>query len=409
MKSLFVTMMSYPPIGGEFLRNWQNINIMSNFGSVAVFSVFNRDNNYQGTENKNIEIWHHYNIAKQSSSSAKLELGWQWLRQYGLTYYCPYVRSAAQELDQLMTQFKPDVVVFEQIWVYPYLAVVKRHNCAIIFDNHNIEAPLYEDTKVSGNGLRAWIRKNFHVSQIKSHESELIEEANQVWLCSEEDNSLIQDLYGSIAHSYVVPNGINISDYDCVRLKQCKLPEQLAETKHNILFLGNFLYIPNIEAAEVLIEQIYPRIKQIYPDCRLLLVGRGTTQLMQESSQKDADIIVTGEIPDIRPYLAAATVMLVPLYKGGGTRFKILESFAAGCPVVSTTKGAEGLNAENGQHLLIADDVETMVECIIQIWSNQVLTNQLVAGGYELVQSQYSWDAVSKSVAIALNNLHPFN
>jgi glycosyltransferase involved in cell wall biosynthesis len=120
------------------------------------------------------------------------------------------------------------------------------------------------------------------------------------------------------------------------------------------------------------------------------LVGRGATGFMKEAAQQNFNIIVTGEIPDIRPYLAAASVMVVPLYKGGGTRFKILEAFAAGCPVVSTTKGAEGLNVENGKHLLIADDVDAMIEGIEQIWSNQNLAKTLIEFGYELVQSNYS-------------------
>ena len=405
MRTLFVSMMSYPPIEGAFLRNWQNINIMSKLGPLAVFSIFNRENNYQETENKNIEIWHHYNIATHSLLLKKLELRWQWLHQYGMTCYSPYLSSAAKELDELIIKFKPDIVVLEQIWLYPYLKVIKRHNCSFIFDNHNIEAPLYEDTKTSGKGFRAWFRKNVHVSQVKSHEMELINRANQVWLCSEDDNRIIQDLYGPISNSYVIPNGVNVADYNDVRLKQFNLPEELCPSKHNILFLGNFLYGPNIQAAELLIMEIYPGIKQIHPDCRLLLAGRGPTEFMQEAAQKDPNIIVTGEIPDIRPYLAAASVMVVPLYKGGGTRFKILEAFAAGCPVVSTSKGAEGLNVEDSKHLLIANDVDTMVKHIEQIWSNDNLGKRLVESAYELVQSEYSWDAVAKRVEVAVGKL----
>lgn len=402
IRTLFVTMMSYPPIGGEFLRNWQNINMMTKFGPVGVFSIFNRENNYQGNE---LEFWHHYNTTTQSPPSAKIELGIQWLHQYGLTYYCPYLSSAARELDDIMTKFQPDVVVLEQIWLYHYLPIVKRHQCQIIFDNHNIEAPLYEDTKCSGSGLRAWARKNLHLPQIKSVERELIYQTNQVWLCSQEDDLLLKDLYGAISHSYVVPNSIDISYYNCIRLKQCSYPTGLENKSQNFLFLGNFFYVPNTEAAQLLIEQIYPRLRQTYPNCRLLLVGRGATQFMREAAQKDSRIIVTGEVPDVRPYLAAASVMLVPLNKGGGTRFKILEAFAAGCPVVSSTKGAEGLNAQDGKHLLIRDEIESIVDAVIQLWSEPELGQKLVDAAYEFVQSKYSWEAVGLQVEKAIKKL----
>lgn len=405
MRTLFVTMMPYPPIGGEFMRNWQNINIMSNFGPVAIFSIFNRENNYQGRENNNIEIWHHYNIATQFSPRTKLELGLQWLQQYGLTYYSPFLSSAAQELEELIKKFKPNIVLFEQIWLYPYLKVVNRHNCSIIFDNHNVEALLYQETKASGNGLRGWIRKKLHVPQIKYHEKKLLTKSHQVWLCSDNDSRLIKRLYGSISPNYVVPNAINVSDYDCVRLQQCSVPEQLKPKNHNILFLGNFFYIPNIEAAQILIQEIYPKIRQIYPDCRILLVGRGATKFMQKAGQQEANIIVTGEVEDVKPYLASGSVMVVPLYKAGGTRLKILEAFAAGCPVITTTKGAEGLEVEDGTHLLIADDVDAMIKSIEQIWSNENLGDTLVDSAYELVQKKYSWDAVQKCVEMALNQL----
>jgi len=146
-----------------------------------------------------------------------------------------------------------------------------------------------------------------------------------------------------------------------------------------------------------------------FPNSRLLLVGSNPTEKMREAAEKDPNIIVTGEVEDVRPYLAAASVMVVPLYKGGGTRFKILEAFAAGCPVVSTTKGAEGLNSEDGVHLLLRDDVEGLTEGIIKIWSDASLRERLVHNGYDLVQSNYSWDAVSHNVKLALEDLlnHP--
>ena len=157
IRTLFVTMMVYPPIGGEFLRNWQNINLMTALGAVGVFSVFNRSS--QRPQDSNVSVWHHYHIGDHTSPWMLLERGVQWFRQAGLTYYCPVWRGATQALAQTLQQFKPDLVIIEQVWLYPYLKIVQEYPCQIIFDNHNVEAPLYLATKAVGDGLRPWVRR----------------------------------------------------------------------------------------------------------------------------------------------------------------------------------------------------------------------------------------------------------
>lgn len=97
--------------------------------------------------------------------------------------------------------------------------------------------------------------------------------------------------------------------------------------------------------------------------------------------------------------------MAVPLGHGGGTRLKILEAFAAGCPVVSTAKGAEELKVKDGEHLLIGDEIEAMVEGVCQLWSDPSLGQKLANSAYELVRAEYSWEAVGRKVESAVREL----
>jgi glycosyltransferase involved in cell wall biosynthesis len=407
MRTLFVTILSYPLRGGTHLRNWQNINIMKQMGSVGIFSVFNQD--CQSEEKDGIELWYHYNLDKQSSFSQFVERGLRLISRFGLRYYWAYVNNAAQQLDQVLHTFKPDIVILEELGVYPYLSVVKKYPCRVIFDNHNVEGNLFKQIQCSGSDVRSWFKSKFHLSQIQSTEKTLAQKSDQIWVCSIDDKQLLKSLYGSIAPTYLVPNAIDISFYNDVRLGQFSFPKSWEKNPHYFLYLGNYFHPPNQDAAQLLIEKIYPRLREAFPNSRLLLVGSNPTEKMQDAAQKDPNIIVTGEVEDVRPYLGAASVMVVPLYKGGGTRFKILEAFAAGCPVVSTTKGAEGLNSQDGVHLLLRDDVEGLTEGIIKIWSDASLRERLVHNGYDLVQSNYSWDAVSHNVKLALEDLlnHP--
>ncbi|QIR41666.1 glycosyltransferase [Tolypothrix sp. PCC 7910] len=379
---------------------------MMKFGPVGVFSASNW--NPQNTSLPGVAVWKHCNVAIQRSSWEKFatRLWWFYPRRHSDADWA-YSKTAAQELDKLLTQFQPDLVVIEEVWLYPYLSLVKSHKCRIIFDNHNIEASLWEQTHRFVQGLKPKLKAKILLQHLKSIESDFISQANQVWVCSKEDASLVLKLYGQKSPTHVVPNGINISHYNYVRSQECRLPQELEDGRQNILFLGQLSYPPNAVAVELLINQIYPRIRERYPDSRLLLVGRKPTQFMLEAAKREPGIIVTGGVPDVRPYLAAANLMVVPLLHGGGTRLKIVEAFAAGCPVVSTTKGAEGIKAQDGEHLLIRNEVEELVEGVCQLLSDLSLAQKLANSAYELVQAEYSWEAVGSKVEQTVQELLP--
>jgi glycosyltransferase involved in cell wall biosynthesis len=402
LRTLFITKeVPYPPRGGVSLRNWQNMTILMKFGPVAVFSASNWSP--KKTSLPGVTIWQHCNVEQQRSSWENLNRRLWWLdpsRHPDADW--AYSNDAAQELDQLLIEFKPDLVVFEEVWLYPYIGVVKKHQCRIIFDNLNVEASLWKQNYRSVKGLKSQIKAKILISHLEVIEGDFSRQVDQVWVCSEEDKKLTEQLYGKVAPTYVVPNGINVAHYDEVRLGECKPPNGWEDPSRNLLFLGQMSYPPNTVAANLLIEEIYPRLKEMYPDCRLLLVGRVPTPAMLDAAKRDSDIIVTGSVPDVRPYLAATRVMLVPLRQGGGTRFKILEAFAAGCPVVSTSKGAEGLKVKDGKQLLIRDSVEEIVAGVCQLWSDLKLGKKLADAAYEVVKAEYSWEAVGRRVEKAM-------
>jgi polysaccharide biosynthesis protein PslH len=404
IRTLFITKeVPYPPVGGVSLRTWQNINIMIKFGPVGVFSASNWTP--KSTSLPGVTLWKHSNFATHRSNWENLESRLWWLhpRRHPDADWA-YTKTAAQELDETLIKFQPDIVVLEEVWLYPYLGVVKKHKCRIIFDNHNVEASLWQQRYHAVQGIKSKLKAKIQLDHLKSIEGDFTKQVSQVWVCSEDDVSLINEFYGQVSPTYVVPNGINVAHYDCVRSSEYSPKTGLEDISRNVLFLGQLSYSPNTVAAKLLINQIYPQLRELYPDSRLLLVGRSPTQFMLDAAKRSPGIIVTGSVPDVRPYLAAASVMIVPLLQGGGTRLKIVEAFAAGCPVVSTAKGAEGINATDGEHLLIRE-VEELVAGVSQIWSDSSLGEKLARSAYKLVQAEYSWEAVSCKVEKAIHNL----
>jgi len=125
---------------------------------------------------------------------------------------------------------------------------------------------------------------------------------------------------------------------------------------------------------------------------------------MLRAAAQENRIIVTGQVPDMIPYLQHASVMLVPLFTGGGTRFKIIEAFAVNLPVVSSAKGAEGLGAEPGKHFLLAESPDAFMSAIGAILSAPERTRGLIQSSAELVE-RFSWKAARETVGLALREL----
>ncbi|MEA5462452.1 glycosyltransferase family 4 protein [Leptothoe sp. PORK10 BA2] len=385
----------YPPTGGVALRNWQTLNLLKHQGEVAIFSI------YKGSDRAAQELTQqgfklaHYDIASPQrpwTEKVKNRLGY--LRSDGYSYAdWLYTADAAKALGQLVETFQPSLMVFEELWLYPYLQVVKNHPCAIVLDNHNIEGNK-EDYRLPRRTLR----------QIRHIEQTFIQRADQTWVCSPVDADQIRQLYG-ISHGVkVIPNGLQAEFYRQVNppASQNHSPKE----PHHLLFLGKFSYYPNEEAALILIQEIYPALKRRYPDSQLWLVGRDPTAAMATAAKLHNNIHITGMVPDVRPYLNRASAMVVPLRQGGGTRLKILEAFASYCPVVSTAKGAEGLGVKDNHHLWLGETAAQMVEKVDYLWQNPALDKQITAHAYDLFIHTYAWAAVEPSIASAVADLH---
>ena len=126
---------------------------------------------------------------------------------------------------------------------------------------------------------------------------------------------------------------------------------------------------------------------------------------MLAAAQRDARIEVTGEVDDVVPYLARATALVLPLRKGGGTRLKVLEAFAAGVPVVSTAKGVEGLDVVPGRHYLAAEDDEQMVAELVRVCEDAGLAGRLARAAGTLVSERYSQQAADAAIRRAFGAL----
>lgn len=233
--------------------------------------------------------------------------------------------------------------------------------------------------------LMEWLES----SKLAREENRAFKEMDKVVLCSTEDKTMLTRRFRA-EQIAVIPNTIRVPGL---------LPEQAQSDKFQLLFVGTLNYTPNEHAVKWLVEAILPEIlRRVGKDAvNLAVVGRGPTAWMQ--AQADAGIFeLHGDVPDVQPFYAACDAVLVPILAGGGTRIKILEAFGYGRVVLSTTQGAEGIDAENNQELMIVNTAVEFANAVAILIRNRELGQKLIASARRKVVQRYSMDACKKAV-----------
>jgi glycosyltransferase involved in cell wall biosynthesis len=180
---------------------------------------------------------------------------------------------------------------------------------------------------------------------------------------------------------HVTPNGV-----DC----EYFMPSNDDEEPFSLVFTGAMDVPANMDACIFVATEILPRVISQYPGARLYLVGKDPAPAVRRLASNR--VVVTGTVPDVRPFLARAQVVIAPLRGGSGTRLKILEAMAMGKAIVATGIGAEGIEYTPRENLLIADSPESIGAAILDLFGDAGLRSRLGAAGRRLVCERYTWN-----------------
>lgn len=252
----------------------------------------------------------------------------------------------------------------------------------LIIDEHNIE---HELLWRSYQHETAWVRKwyNWRESRLlKPVELERCRLADAVLVTSEREHLLLKRLLPD-SMIRVVPNGVDVAAFPW------SCPRQ--EVPNRIIFTGAMNHYPNVDAVRFFAQGCWPLIRERIPNATWQIVGSNPLPEVRKLAALPG-VTVTGAVPDVPPYLAAAAVAIVPLRIGSGTRLKILEAFAMQKAVVSTSLGCEGLAVVHGKHLLVEDAPEAFAHRVIGLLRDPARRTALGISGRSLVEEHYSWE-----------------
>jgi polysaccharide biosynthesis protein PslH len=385
----------YPPMQGTSLRNWHMLRALAEVHDVTLLS---------------------FSESTTLSTADELRL---------ISDLLPAIevpnRSGVKRLGQMLTSPLPDValrlesdkfskaleralettginaVQIEGIELARYVSQVRSANSAlpIILDCHNAETRLQERAfQIDLAKPRRWAAafySRLQIGRLANFEREACLAADRVIAVSESDRQYLNALCGPALHSVrVVPNTVDVNEY--------KWSGPIAqEQKFDLLFTGKMDYRPNVDGILWFADEVWSTIRERFPTITWGIVGQSPHARLDRLKSKPG-ITLTGRVDQIQPYLAGASVYVMPLRQGSGTRLKLIEAMSAGKAIVSTTLGAEGFPVHNGRELLLADSASEMAKAIIRLLENPTLREQLSNNAQAFVKA-YDWRSTISLIA----------
>lgn len=301
------------------------------------------------------------------------------LSRQSFQHYFYWHEDAQKRLDELMRDENFDIVQieFSQMAAYQTDSSARR-----VIDLHNIEYDVLRQAADHSSGAKR-IFNRWEWRKLKQEEEQAWRDADLCLATSEGDAARVRTVTGE--ECLVVPNGVDDTYFSRQSL-------DIAEPG-SIVFTGAIRYQPNADAVTYFVRRVWPLIRDLEPNATFNIVGADPPDEVIRLGELNG-VNVSGSVDDVRPWLRSASVVVVPLLSGGGTRLKILEAFASGRPVVSTSIGAAGLDVDDDRHLIISDRPMDMAQSVVSLLRDRRQSEALSDNAYQLVRANYRWSTI---------------
>jgi sugar transferase (PEP-CTERM/EpsH1 system associated) len=307
-------------------------------------------------------------------------------------------RSAAyrDRVETLLRSHDFDAVVCD--FLVPLVNMPDRLPCPAILFTHNVESEIWRRHAETARNPVANYLLGQQWQRMLRFERHALARFDLVLAVSDADSRAFERLYPGASQQplHVIPTGVDTNYFRPISSREPEPP-----THPRLVFTGSMDWLPNEDGVLWFVRDILPLIRRTLPQTRFDIVGRSPTPAIRRLAEEQG-IVVTGRVDDVRPQIAVATVYVVPLRIGGGTRLKIFEAMAMGKAVVSTTVGAEGLPVEHGVNIAIADEAEEFGREVVRLVTDHAARQQIATAARRLVMDRYDWSATAHHFEDAL-------
>ncbi|MCZ2339537.1 MAG: glycosyltransferase family 4 protein [Chitinophagales bacterium] len=296
-------------------------------------------------------------------------------------FVCPDFKN---KLIELLKSNQYDVVQLETLYLAPYIEVIKEHSDAIVaMRAHNVEFEIWE--RITTNTkfiLKKWYLK-YLTNKLKRYELDHLNMYDYLIAVSERDLRKFKSLgYKNGAMSS--PIGLDLRNY------KNRFTTQISD---DLCFIGALDWIPNMEGLTWFLDHVWPELSKMYPELKFHIAGRNTPESLKNINIKN--VIVHGEVSDAVEFVSKYSMMIVPLFSGSGMRVKILEGMALGRVVITTTLGKEGISAEDGTHILEANNAAEFLYQISSVLKGDRNKNAIGMAARAFVEDHYDHNTIA--------------
>lgn len=296
-----------------------------------------------------------------------------------------------QDLDRVLRARRFDVVNLE----FPYLGHYHMRQApagerlpALVVDSHEMAYDLSRQFARAGGSLGRRLYAGANWRKLRREELGTYRDADGVYLCSAADERRLLDQAPGV-RTAIIPNAADVEHYQ-------PRPVDPPPDGRTVVYFGLLSTIPNIDGVTHFARTIWPRIAAAHPQARWKIIGgRPPPSLLALAGPR---IELTGFVSDLRPHLAAAAAVVVPLRLGGGTRLKIVEAMAMGKAVVSTALGAEGIAAVRGRDILIEDEPGGFADAVSRLLTEPDLAARIGQSARRLAVERYAWSGAAQAL-----------
>lgn len=306
------------------------------------------------------------------------------VQEKGLTIISASLLEALSSLNLfLKTLLTASIIQIEFPIFSPLIPILRLLGKPVILDEHGVEVEFLKES-MAALGENVSFKEHFQVFLLELLGVKL---ASYVFACSEVDAKKIQAIYRVAENKIaVIPNGVSDDFF--------KKVQSYNYGKPSVLFVGSFDHTPNVFATKFLLKSVIPKLFDEHREVIFVFVGRNPPSWLCHHNFGER-VKVIGNVKDVRPFIAGADVIVAPIFHGSGTRIKILQSMALNKPVISTSKGIEGLEVENGQNILITDTSEGFVESILSLLKDKSFAQEIGLNAKNFVEEKYVWKRIA--------------
>jgi len=395
MKILMVTpYLPYPPNSGGQIRTLNLLKYLSKKHQITLIALYKKEKEKKFLKKLKKYAQKVY-LCKRASSPWKLPLILK-------TFFSPYpfliIRNfssqAASLINQLIKKNHYDIIHMETFYTMPHLPLTK---IPILLVEQTIEFKVYlHFIKRLPLPLRTILYLD--VLKLRYWEKQFWKKATVVAAVSRDDQMMINQTETNLKTT-VVKNGAGDEMFSSILKK--------ADLNHpRLLFVGNFSWLQNTEAAKLLINQYFPFIKKLLPKAKLTIAGQEANKKLKGKFPVGIKIInLTNNFDRLKALYQEATLFVSPILGPGGTRLKLLAAMASGLPILSSSNGVKGLDLVNNVNVLIANSPQEFAKKAVSIHKDKFLYNKIQKNSYQLVKKKYNWKVITKKLETVYKNM----